>query len=99
MAAVFPRQPTQGETMDQQRLQALLLELDRELKATHSLDTQSQELLRKVLADIPGAPAGSTTHRSAESRLRELMLRFEAEHPQLSGAVGQVADALGKLGI
>lgn len=85
--------------MDQQRLQALLLELDRELKATRSLDSQSQELLQQVLADIPGVPAGSSTHRAAESRLRELMLRFEAEHPQLSGTIGQVADALGKLGI
>lgn len=85
--------------MDQQRLQALLLELDRELKATRSLDAQSQELLQQVLADLPAAPADSMSHRSAESRLRELMLRFEAEHPQLSGAVGQVADALGKLGI
>lgn len=85
--------------MDQQRLQALLLELDRELKATRSLDTQSQELLQQVLADIPGAEPGTSSHRSTESRLRELMLRFEAEHPQLSGAIGQLADALGKLGI
>ena len=46
--------------MDQQRLQALLLELDRELKATRSLDAQSQELLQQVLADIPAAPAGFT---------------------------------------
>jgi hypothetical protein len=85
--------------MDQQRLQSLLVELDRELKATPSLDPQSQELLQKVLEDLPGAPAGTAGPRSAESRLRELMLRFEAEHPRLSGAVGQVADALGKLGI
>jgi hypothetical protein len=91
--------PTQGETMDQRKLQALLVELDRELKATPSLDAQSQELLQKVLTDLPDAPADSSTQQSAESRLRELMLRFEAEHPRLSGAVGQVADALGKLGI
>jgi hypothetical protein len=52
-----------------------------------------------VLADIPGTSPGSAEHRSAESHLRELMLRFEAEYPRLSGAVGQVADALGKMGI
>jgi hypothetical protein len=85
--------------MDQNKLHALLAELDRELKATRSLDSQSQQLLQQVLADIPGAPAGSESHKTAESRLRELVLRFEAEHPQLSGVVGQVADALGKLGI
>ena len=85
--------------MDQNRLRALLVELDRELKSTRSLDPQSQELLERMLADIPQAPAGSAQHQSIETRLRELVLRFESEHPQLSGAVGQVADALGKLGI
>jgi Domain of unknown function (DUF4404) len=85
--------------MDQQKLQALLVELDHELKATRSLDPQSQALLQQVLADIPGTAAGASPDQSAESRLRELMLRFEADHPRLSGAVGQVADALGKLGI
>lgn len=87
--------------MDQNRLHALLVELDRELKATESLDAQSQELLEQVLADIPGpdAPADQREHQSAEARLRELVLRFESDYPRLSGAVGQVADALGKLGI
>lgn len=87
--------------MDQNRLHALLVELDRELKATGSLDAQSQKLLEQVLADIPGpdTPADRREHPSAEARLRELVLRFESDYPRLSGAVGQVADALGKLGI
>ena len=85
--------------MDQNRLRALLVELDRELKSTRSLDAQSQELLERMLADIPKTAAGSDQHQSIETRLRELVLRFESDHPQLSGAVGQVADALGKLGI
>jgi hypothetical protein len=85
--------------MDQDRLHKLLVELDRELKATRSLDVQSQQLLEQVLIDIPASPAGSARHASLESRLRELVLRFETEHPQLSGTVAQVADALGKLGI
>ena len=84
--------------MDQKKLHALLAELDRELKATRTLDSRSQALLEQVLADIPRGPAapGAT---SVEARLRELVLRFETDHPRLSGAVGQVADALGKLGI
>jgi hypothetical protein len=87
--------------MDQNRLHGLLAELDRELKATRALDAQSQELLEQVLADIPGADAAADRrkHQSIETRLRELVLRFESDHPRLSGAVGQVADALGKLGI
>jgi len=83
--------------MDQDRLHALLAELDRELKSTRALDGQSRQLLQQVLADIP--TEGSGGDGSLEARLRELVLRFEADHPRLSGAVGQVADALGKLGI
>ena len=85
--------------MDQTKLHALLGELDRELKATRSLDAESHALLQQVLADYSAATADAGRHRSAESRLRELVVRFESEHPQLSGAVAQVADALGKLGI
>jgi hypothetical protein len=31
--------------------------------------------------------------------LKDLLLRFEADHPQLSVAVGRVADALAAMGI
>ena len=91
--------------MEQKRLHALLVELDHALKSAGSLDTKSQELVVRVLDDIRSlqVPADAQTdvsaHKSAEARLRELVLRFEADHPQLSGAMGQVADALGKLGI
>lgn len=85
--------------MDQDRLHALLAELDRELQDTPSLDAQSQELLQRVLADVPRQAARARPDPSAEARLRELVLRFEAGYPRLSAAVGQVADALGKLGI
>jgi len=87
--------------MDQNRLRTLLVELDRELKSTGSLDDQSRELLEQVLDDIRrlDAPGEAGQHQSAEDRLRKLVLQFETEHPRLSGAVAQVADALGKLGI
>ena len=85
--------------MDQEKLHTLLAELDRELKASRTLDARSQALLQQVLADIPGSPPGSAQHRTAESELREMVLRFESEHPRLSGVLGQLADALGKLGI
>ncbi len=91
--------------MEQKRLHALLVELDRELKSAGSLDARSQELVEQVLTDVrqlnvpAGQPAGQSEHQSAEARLRELVLRFESDHPRLSGAVSQVADALGKMGI
>lgn len=87
--------------MEQKRLHTLLVELDQELKSAGSLDTRSQELVARLLADIRqlDVPADPSEQQSAEARLRELVLRFESDHPRLSGAIGQVADALGKLGI
>ena len=87
--------------MEQKRLHNLLVELDQELKSAGLLDTRSRELVERVLADVRllDVPADPGSHRSVEARLRELVLRFESDHPQLSGAVSQVADALGKLGI
>ncbi|MDP2324749.1 MAG: DUF4404 family protein [Gammaproteobacteria bacterium] len=87
--------------MNQNRLRTLLMELDRELKSTGSLDAQSRDLLEQVLADVRDldSPPDADRHHSAEDRLRKLVLQFETDHPRLSGAVAQVADALGKLGI
>jgi hypothetical protein len=87
--------------MDQNRLRRLLVELDQELKSTGALDARSKDLLEQVLADVRklDSPADADRHQSAEGRLRELVLQFETEHPRLSGAVAQVADALGRLGI
>ncbi|MCP5138501.1 MAG: DUF4404 family protein [Chromatiales bacterium] len=85
--------------MSNEKLQQLLKELHRELGATRTLDQQSRALIEKVLQDVgrvgedPDAPDG------LEVRLREVVLRFESEHPRLAATVGQVADALGKLGI
>lgn len=87
--------------MNQNRLHTLLVELDEELKSAGSLDAQSQELLKQVLFDIRrlDTPGDRREEQSAEDRLRALVLRFESEHPRLSGVVSQLADALGKLGI
>ncbi len=91
--------------MDQKRLHQLLAELDRELKSATSLDAESRAMLERVVAGLPGRDAAATTVGSdreptaPEAHLRELMMRFETEYPKLAGALGQVADALGKLGI
>ncbi|MEZ5564630.1 MAG: DUF4404 family protein [Gammaproteobacteria bacterium] len=91
--------------MDQKRLHQLLAELDRELKSATTLDAESRALLERVVADVPAQVATDTAGRptdavmAPEAHLRELMLRFKAEYPKLASTLGQVADALGKLGI
>lgn len=87
--------------MDQSKLQRLLHELHTELGSAESLDPESRALVVKVLEDLGAVPeaAPAERHATAASGLREAMLRFETEHPRLAATVGQVADALAKLGI
>lgn len=86
--------------MEPQKLQQLLAELHRELGAAQSLDPASRELLEQLRADISKltAPGQAPTTQPA-GQLREAALRLEAEHPRLAAALGQLGDALAKLGI
>jgi hypothetical protein len=85
--------------MTNEKLQQLLKELHRELGATTTLDPNSRQLVEQVLQDVDRIRQRPEPPASIEARLREVMLRFESEHPRLATTVGQVADALGKLGI
>jgi hypothetical protein len=85
--------------MTNDKLQQLLKELHQELGATKTLDPHSRQLVEQVLQDVDRIGHRPEPPASIEARLREVMLRFESEHPRLATTVGQVADALGKLGI
>jgi hypothetical protein len=95
---------------DLQNLRATLAELHRQLEAASSLDADSQAMMRQVVTDIEqalarGGEAGQP--RAAQSLPRGSLVRrltdaargFESTHPMLSGAVGSVIDALGRMGI
>jgi flagellar motor switch protein FliG len=89
------------QVMDPKRLQQLLGELHRELITATSVDPESRRMLGEVLNDIQQlteAPARGEAARPGE-QLRAIALRLEAEHPRLANAIGQVSDALAKLGI
>jgi hypothetical protein len=87
--------------MEKARLRRLLEDLHRELSGATAVDPDSRRMLDQVLRDIqhltgetPGeVPDGAT------AQLREAALRIEAEHPRLASALGQLSDALAKLGI
>jgi hypothetical protein len=87
--------------MDRDRLRALLTELHRELGTADRLDAESRRLLEQVLADADRLDAGPAVEASGTSDgdLRDLVLKLESEHPRLAAAIGQVADALGRIGI
>lgn len=88
--------------MDQSKLQQLLTDLHRELSAAQTLDADSRRMLEQVLRDVraldPAGGAGAGSGGPA-AQLQEAALRLEAGHPRLASALGQLGDALAKLGI
>jgi Domain of unknown function (DUF4404) len=86
---------------DREQLLATLEQLRRQLDDTPSLQPAMTARLRATLADLEGALAGKNP--AGEQRLRERLgqaaLDFEASHPMLSGNVGSIIVALGRMGI
>jgi Domain of unknown function (DUF4404) len=92
--------------MDQRELFETLSKLHSELSQSDQVDPAAVEMLRTLTADMNRllgrqgveAPVPEDVEPVARG-LKDLMLRFEADYPQLSSAVGKVADALAGMGI
>jgi hypothetical protein len=79
----------------------MLEQLHAELQRADTIDERSRELLRSVLSDIEDVLARKPGHQpeSIRERLRDAVGAFEETHPALTEAIGQVADALAKMGV
>jgi predicted RNA-binding protein with EMAP domain len=89
--------------MDKLRLHTTLEQLHSELQQIESVDENERQLLQKLTSDIKKlVEAGaSDQHHVAQldEGLREGIERFEASHPRATMLMGQVIDALSKIGI
>jgi hypothetical protein len=93
--------------MERQELKAKLAQLHTELSQTSTVDPGSLERLQQLTADLDRLldkdsdeeADGDVDSDGAASGLKDLLLKFEAEHPELSLTVGKVADALAAIGI
>ena len=90
--------------MGNERLQSTLRQLHDELAQAEGVDPETLARLRALMDDIERALARRGAQSPADveahaSGLKDLLLKFEAEHPQLSVAAGRVADALAAMGI
>jgi hypothetical protein len=89
--------------MDRQRLLATLNELRAQLANEEHVDAETLARLDQLTSDLERsvnrgeAPAVRQVGPDS-SGLKELLLKFEADHPQLSASVGRVADALAAMG-
>jgi hypothetical protein len=89
--------------MEKQRLIETLEDLHAELSRADDADLETIALLEKLTADLQrllekrGAKSAAELE-PATSGLKDLLLKYEADHPQLSVVLGRVADALAAMG-
>ena len=89
--------------MEKQRLLQTLEELRAELSLAKSVDPETMAQLEQLTKDIQravhqGEPSTAAEVEPDSSGLKDLLLKFEADHPQLSASIGRVADALAAMG-
>jgi hypothetical protein len=89
--------------MEKQRLLETLEDLHTELSQADDADPETLAMLEKLTADLQRLLDKRGTKAAVEleptaSGLKGLLLKYEADHPQLSVAVGRVADALAAMG-
>jgi Domain of unknown function (DUF4404) len=81
-------------------LHATLAELQQQLAEVRSLDPALRRELENAMEEIRARiDAGRDAEESLLEGVRDLMLRFEADHPALADAAGAVVRALARLGI
>lgn len=90
--------------MDKHRLVNTLQQLHAELSDAEQVDPETLSQLRAVTDDInrlldKRSEVSPDDVDPVTRSLKDLLLKFETEHPQLSTRIGEVADALAGMGI
>ena len=88
--------------MTTDEIKTALRQLHGELSQTESADPELTELLRQVEQDIHGVldqPQGETESSHLTSRIDEMAISLEEQHPKLTPVLRQVSEALSRMGI
>jgi hypothetical protein len=90
--------------MDKQQLHNTLEQLHRELQQIPSVDENERKILQQLMSDIEKlVEAGESDQHHVYDRLgeglREGIELLEASHPGLTMLMGQIIDALAKMGV
>jgi hypothetical protein len=89
--------------MDRKRVLEALDVLNAELADANQLSGEARASLARVTEDIrqhvAEREAVGAADEDATSALKDALLEFETDHPQLTGAINQLAAALANLGI
>lgn len=88
--------------MNTESLHDKLEQLRTELAGASKLDDKTHAQLRALVTDIERAIESEKEELEGEplsEQVEDMVLKFEADHPQLTSALNQVAIALSNLGI
>jgi len=87
--------------MPREDLRRQLERLRSELADASELDADTRAALEALATDIERALEGGVEagHLSMRKRFEDATLRFEAEHPRFARVLGEIADALAKIGV
>lgn len=85
--------------MAQDRLQDALETLHRELADPATLTEENRALLETVAEDLRQALEEEEHEEGLRERIQDATLEFEAEHPRLSATLGEIVQALARMGI
>ncbi len=87
--------------MHKENLRVTLEKLRLELNSSvHNLDDQLHATLKEVADDIETALGDEPVEvRPGKEQLQEMAVKFETDHPRLANILGELTDALSKMGI
>ena len=90
--------------MDKQEFREQIQRLHEQLHRLESTDESQQELLQQLKGDIQAILEHKEEYErhhydSLGKRLKEAIEKIEASHPNVTLLMGQIADALAKIGI
>lgn len=88
--------------MNKDILQAKLEQLRTELAGLSAVDDKTHAQLLGLVADLERVIESDSKENEGEplsEQIDDMVLKFEADHPQLTSALNQVAVALSNLGI
>lgn len=90
--------------MEKQQLQESLNALHSELSDRVKIDDDTRALLKALSTDIDRLLDDSTENtpddvEPVSEQVQDLVLKFEADHPELTAALNRIASALANMGI
>ena len=89
--------------MERRELEQSIKHLRNELGAGQPLSDEDRELLEGILSDAAAVldrePSDAGTASGLTERVRDTAVRFEGSYPELTRAIGAIADVLSRMGI